>query len=724
MAFDEDVLREQRADASVPAFGSALVAAAIGFCVEGITLATSELRAVVASFAILIGLWALMAGLAALVARGLARMAFGPLGLEQLVSRLRSTARKWWSERSTEADRRRLFSLLVGGIGVIVYASASWLAIALLLQRHRDPLWIAAGALAAQLLIALLLLLPPLLAVRRLCLRFVRRLPSAVSTPTLFAVGVTLALAAAIWLVATHWSWISLAGLRWALLVGWLIVVFLGLLFARPRRLLIGRGARRSIILAALALSLAGLSVGRARVDIALGGAVTPFVQAAIIEASDFDGDRAASVPFGADCRPFDAAVHPLASEIVGNGIDENCDGLDQAPPLPMQARLAPGKVAFDQRPDIVLITLDAARADHFGFMGYERATSPDLDRLAAKALIFERAYAQDSGTGPSLWSLMSGKTPFQAELRDAQLFPPNLGPKETTLAELLAVAGYRSATALCGSMFAAPHWNIRRGFDSFREVCGGRSVRLAEHVRLQAERALAGLESGRDPFFFWVHFFDPHHPYHDHPDLDFGERPIDLYDEEIRYLQGPLSAFIERALGRSGRARPLRVFLTADHGENFGEHGTAAHARTLYREVTHVPFLVWGDGIGPRRIRAPVAVGDLYPTIAEISGGGTRSELLMHSLANVLRGGEAETERLVFQENSWSRPRRHVKGVIAGRYHLIRDLSRDTVELYDMVADPREAHDLAGSGLQREVELRRWLDAFVTLTTIPPELL
>ncbi|MCA9536781.1 MAG: sulfatase-like hydrolase/transferase, partial [Myxococcales bacterium] len=494
-----------------------------------------------------------------------------------------------------------------------------------------------------------------------------------------------------------------------------------------PRRL--ARPAAVGVVLALLAsVAVVGSwRLPRARSFTSRGTWSAAYLVAGLQSLSDLDRDGVASFPFGADCAPLDAARSPLARELAGNGIDENCDGRDTvAEHADADASASAFVPLSGEQPDLYLITVDALRADHLGFMGYTaHPTSPDLDTLVEDGVIFERAYSQDSGTAPSMWSLMVGKTPFQVELV-AEGFPPNYGEDETTLAERLSAAGYTTHARLCGSLFLAPNWNLRRGFDEFEEVCQRRPRDLGPYVMDRARALLApppedapASEQERPPRFVWLHFFDPHHPYVDHADLHFGDQPMDLYDEEIRYVQTFVAEALRTALDER-HVRPRFVVLSADHGENFSEHGRDPHARTLYREVTHVPLVVLGTDLRARRVDGPVALGDVFPTLLNLAGVPTPSSSTMSSLVPVLLGGAPDPARPIFQENSWSRPTHHVKAMILGRYHLIRDLTADTTELYDLLSDPRERVNRADSDVAEEAAMLRQLDAFIGTTNIP----
>ena len=375
-------------------------------------------------------------------------------------------------------------------------------------------------------------------------------------------------------------------------------------------------------------------------------------------------------------------------------------------------------EVPAGPRPNLVLITIDSVRVDHLGFMGYQRPTSPALDKIANDSVVFSRAYSQDSGTGPSLWSLFVGKTPFQVALRDAGKFPPLIAPEETTLTEALAKSGYDTHAVVCGYAFDSPRFGVRRGFASYGNVCGNRRMGIAKTV---TDKGLARLESLREPYFLWLHYYEPHAPYERQPDYDFGSSPIDRYDSEIRYADAHIERFIS-ALDRRQHRVPVVLAVTADHGENFGEHGKAQHARNLYTNVTHVPLLFRGPQFVRRTIDTPVAMSDIFPTFLALAKTPDPGST-MTSQAPVLYGLTPGAGRLVYQENSYSRPRRHTKGIIDGDYHMIMDLTTGVDELYNLRVDPSEKRNLVGTGLSEESKLRQRLERFIATTKLPPQL-
>ncbi len=631
-----------------------------------------------------------------------------------------------WRARRTRASRRQAAWVLGMLSGVACWASAS-VAIAIdLIENRHGPELIAVTLVALQLPLAAAAVWVGL-ALRRALLTVGDAVTGTLPASSLLSAPVVLG---ALLLLGAAFAGLAAQRHRETLVavdagaLALAVVAVLGFLIAWA----CGARAPHVAAVSAVALVCVAALVGGLRGPdarrLASGHTlVAKYVVAGLRDWSDFDTDGAPWFPDGDDCAPFDASRHPFVLEKPHNGIDENCDGEDDFSLglVKPQQRKRPSRV-ITPKPNLVLITVDATRADHMGFMGYRvHPTTPELDAFAKRSTIFAAAFSQDSGTGPSLWSLMTGRTPFQVKFASAARFPFAIGQEETTLAEHLSRAGYETSAVLCGSMFRSTSWNIRRGFDRYEEVCGKRVTGLSEQT---AARAIARLDMVPEdrPFFLWVHLLDPHHPYTDHAGTSFGAAPIDRYDEEIRAADAAVARMLSALRGRN-TDRGTYVALSADHGENFGEHGNTHHARTLYREVTHVPLLVSGPGVQARRVDAPVAAGDLYPTFLELAGLPVPARCTMTSQFNVLFGAGPDRTRLVFQENSFSRPVRHVKAVVSDRYHLLFDTSNHVLELYAWRKDPKESLNLYGLGEADENRLRQALLVFLTTTKLPVEL-
>lgn len=314
----------------------------------------------------------------------------------------------------------------------------------------------------------------------------------------------------------------------------------------------------------------------------------------------------------------------------------------------------------------VVLIVVDALRADHVGCYADEDLGTPNIDRLAREGVRFSNAISQASWTRPSVASLMTGLYPSQHglvdrwKLEDGEMTAAALDTSIPTLSEVLAAGGYATAAFLGGNANLKPLFGITRGFSHFvwRPTNDG-AVLVGEF-----ERWLGGKPPERA--FAYVHLMDVHDPL---PAtiipsrLDRGVDP-ELVAAGTNELRAHYRASIRkadrhvgevlRALEHAHRLEDAWVIVTADHGEELHEHGAMlAHGRTLYRELLHVPLVMRL----PRRARAstivdaPVQLIDLFPTVLDYLGRPpldvTGRSLVALLRGEVVDGGPAFSELL-----------------------------------------------------------------------------
>ncbi len=358
------------------------------------------------------------------------------------------------------------------------------------------------------------------------------------------------------------------------------------------------------------------------------------------------------------------------------------------------------------EKPHVVLITLDTTRRDRLGCYGYSRPLSPNLDALAGRSVVFDRAVAASSWTLPSHASIFTGKLPSshgadydpEGPLRLTQAIPgpeewaeyraSGLSPRETTVALLLHEQGYRTA-AVVGGPWMKRVFGLDRGFETYDdEGIGDVNGRLASEVTASA----LGLLEARDgrPLFLFLNYFDPHGPYEAPSPFggSFGMEPSDRYDEEILYMDHHIGRFFE-GMKRDGLFDDSLILVTADHGELLGEHGKMGHGASLFEEEIRVPFLVKypRNEVAPGRRGDPVHHVDVLPLVLErlglaaSSSGGRRLQPLLAEV-NVLE--------FMSTEGSW-------RALYLGRHKLLWN-SLGNHALYDLEKDPGEQNDLSGA--------------------------
>ncbi len=344
---------------------------------------------------------------------------------------------------------------------------------------------------------------------------------------------------------------------------------------------------------------------------------------------------------------------------------------------------------------DLLLVTLDATRADHVGAYGYGRRTSPNLDELARTGVRFNWAYAATGHTSYSVTSLMTGKYMRPLLLLGA-------GEDSETWATLLRRYDYRTAAFYPPAVFFIDSNRFETfrsrhlGFEYFKvEFAEGerRVAQVAEYLgRLPADRRL----------FLWVHLFAPHEPYEKHRDFDFGDRDVDRYDSEI--------AFSDRTLGQLvtlfRRQRPEGVVIvSSDHGEEFGEHGGRYHGTTVYEEQLRVPMVIQAPGLlKPRVVEETVQTIDLLPTVLSALDIPRPPRLRGRDLGALLTGARPSGKGLALAETEeWLL-------LAEGPHRLVCARRVGACEMFDLSKDPRQIRDRASEepGLFAELRARQ----------------
>jgi len=349
----------------------------------------------------------------------------------------------------------------------------------------------------------------------------------------------------------------------------------------------------------------------------------------------------------------------------------------------------------------VVLISVDTLRADHLPAYGYKAVDTPNLDALRKDGVLFQNAYSHVPLTLPSHTTIFTGLLPPQNGVRDNLGYA--LSGTPPTLAGSLKAAGYATGGAV-SSIVLSHATGVSRGFDfwedSVEPTKASQTISRVQRSGAETEQLLASWVAQHDgsPFFAFLHLFEPHTPYE--PPEPFASRYKLKYDGEIARADEIVGSFVTFLKERALYDRAIVVFLS-DHGEGLDEHGEDEHGVLLYREAIHVPLIVKL----PKQLRAggtvaaPVALTDVFPTVAELAGVPAVAGLAGRSLGPDLRNEPAAgayAARRIYGETLY--PRLHLgwsdlSSLIDSRNQYI-DSPRP--ELYDIVADPGERNDLS----------------------------
>jgi arylsulfatase A-like enzyme len=389
----------------------------------------------------------------------------------------------------------------------------------------------------------------------------------------------------------------------------------------------------------------------------------------------------------------------------------------------------------------VVLITVDTLRADHLSSFGYPIETSPWIDSVVERGVVFRRAYSHSATTKPSHASLFTSLYPLEhGVLKNGQVLSTDF----FTMAEMMRAAGYRTAGFV--STDVPLDGNVGQGFEHWdlpERTDPEAPRRLYRPAAETVDRALGWLD--KEPagarIFLWVHVYDPHNPLQPpaiHREIVAAEaeqigreahvqglassgvpaeRPaayekILAYDAEIHYADSQLSR-LERRFEKLGLAGNMLWIVTADHGQGLGAHGLFGHSVQIYNAQLHVPLVFWfSDGTVPARSVDDQVVEqvDVLPTLAELVDGDLSPQILPirgRSLVPLLRGAESARARSrAFAQRSEyvspSRSRQSRSNYEPGSRFALQDLDYKYLlftagpdELYDLTNDPHELVDL-----------------------------
>jgi arylsulfatase A-like enzyme len=373
---------------------------------------------------------------------------------------------------------------------------------------------------------------------------------------------------------------------------------------------------------------------------------------------------------------------------------------------------VAPSEPPLVARDAVVLfLSIDAARADVFADDAHA-AILPTLTDLRRRGVTFTRARSAAPQTYVSLATIFCGKYYSQqlwtlkAERGRGTVWPHE--DPSIRFPELLSKAGAATITFASADYLVNEH-GILRGFTEERFIKNTPAAReLVQPSIDRIERHAGG------PLFLFLHFLDAHYPYNRAGKA--GDPPFARYVGEIGVIDKQIGLLLQ-AIERRGLGDKTVVFVTADHGEAFGEHDTTQHATTIYDELLRVPLFVVVPGVRPRLIDEPVSLVDLGPTILDLMGIPTPGSFMGQSLTPYLRGENPTLRRPIVADSG----RLMQAMVFPDGIKVIRDARRSRIEVYDLTQDPGEKKNLYGEDADQRIRERvAQLVAFLGVHKVP----
>jgi choline-sulfatase len=366
---------------------------------------------------------------------------------------------------------------------------------------------------------------------------------------------------------------------------------------------------------------------------------------------------------------------------------------------------------------NLLLITFDTTRADHLGCYGSAEAFTPVLDKLAREGVLFENCMAVAPITLPTHTSILTGLYPFNHGARNngTHYVPAEV----TTLAEVLQGQGFDTG-AVVSALVLDSRYGLDQGFDEYDDDLSaggnvGEFVFPETTADNTARRAIRWLdERGEERWFLWLHFFDPHAIYA--PPAEFAAKCSTKYDGEIAFADDELGRVLD-SLRKKGELDETLVLMTADHGENLGEHEERSHSLFVYDATSRIPLIMRHPALAQgHRIEEVVSQVDMAPTVLDLLGvradiGRDGRSLARAALDDdyTLTPEPAYTEGMAsYYNHGWS----DLRAVRDERGRYIR---APREELYDIGKDAGEVTNLLPGEEARATVYQGYLESFLS---------
>lgn len=370
------------------------------------------------------------------------------------------------------------------------------------------------------------------------------------------------------------------------------------------------------------------------------------------------------------------------------------------------------------EQPNILIITIDALRADHMSLYGYSRPTTPRIDEFFGDTRVFDRAYSPAGSTTPSLVGMLTGLYPHHHGVR---LLCQKIRKPTLTITDHVRRVGYQTAAVVSNAVLADVATGLGEKFDHYDDDVDEQEAHREDMFERRASRttdaAITWLDGQRDPnkpHLLWVHYIDPHGPYrppadapvrfsHEgevpviperiptcsrEPDVHDGLEYVDRYDEEIAYTDREVGRLLDH-YRQTGLLEDAVIILTADHGEYMMEiEHWFTHGFYVYEPTLRVPLAIRASGVPAGREITPVSIIDVTPTILALLGLPVHDQLDGINLAGTIHRRPIHVEGRDSRGDFW-------RGLIDGYRKVVVRHGRSNVVrealVFDLSTDPQE---------------------------------
>jgi len=389
----------------------------------------------------------------------------------------------------------------------------------------------------------------------------------------------------------------------------------------------------------------------------------------------------------------------------------------------------------MEEKPNIVIVLVDCLRFDYVGFFNPKSKITPNIDRIASEGAAFECCISSAPWTKSSISSLFTSVQPIKHGVYGR----PNLLPSSLkTMAQAALEAGY-STLGFCENVHLRPNMGFSKGFEKYfwlkygpvrtlalkvlRRLTFGNTredMRMALYwpgcAEMLSRKLLKTVGKAKKPFFSYIHYLDTHRTYgipeyRLKKELGSVGQIKKVYSDRVKQVDKVIGS-LESELRK--KHKPYVLVILADHGEEFMEHGRIHHPQDLYDELLHVPLVIkCGGKIPATRVKNQVRTIDIMPTLFELVGIPIPKDIDGISLVPLINGKD-NSDRLAFSEAGILDGAEYVVSIRTKKFKLIKNVSQEKFEFYDLEKDPHEQNNLSSEQGVKFIGLKKKLEEYI----------